>query len=124
MSKPWFLDVTEAPGLSTLKGLVKQSIGRELDKPGAEGVVREADERGVELQGGEGVDGRERLEGSVSAESTLVDGEEGQVTGGWKEDEDRGGLRAVMERLGLNKGGDVEEGKRNDDPAPLAAQVQ
>lgn len=59
-----------------LKETVKRSIGRELDQPGAVAVVQEAKARGVDLENGEGVDGRGKLEGSVSAESTLVGDDE------------------------------------------------
>jgi cystathionine beta-synthase len=97
ISKPWFLDVAESEATAELKVVVKDVVGRPLDQPGAQAVKDEAAKKRVELEAGQGVDGRERLESSESGERELVGGEGKEVDGSAE-----GGLISdVLAKLGI-----------------------
>lgn len=101
ISKPWFLDVAESDATAELKVEVRDVVGRPLDQPGAQAVLKDAEVKGAELEKGEGVDGRATLESSESAEKEVLPNGSAKGTGGVNGNADKGMIEGVLAKLGL-----------------------
>lgn len=72
MSKPWFLDVAQDEAADTLRGKIKNVLGREMNEP--EKVVEQARVDGTDLEKGEAL--KNRPDGAIQDE-------EGKIASGW-----------------------------------------